>query len=161
MKKIFFTVVLATMVGCGAIELTSCSGDDELKEVVQGTYGLYKVQVTLSGDWKDFIVITSFAGSQKDGGNLTYLNTGEKTALAYAISDDKKEQVMSCQTSEDGIGIAGGVNVGTGRPECVGKSMGIEVKVFKNGKVLKSEKKTIVGTLNVTNTQIFLTSEEN
>ncbi len=42
MKKIF-TVAFATMIGFGAIELTSCSGDDELKEVVQGTLGYTKL----------------------------------------------------------------------------------------------------------------------
>jgi len=134
MKRILMAI-LGIILVCN---ISSCSGNDNISDK---NIGNHKILITISGDISAFDISESFTGTDTKGSAQLCDSLGKNIGSIYTVnSSEENVSTISVSTSDNGtclIGAIGWVSKGTG------KSIIIKSYAYMNGKIIKTESKTI------------------
>ncbi|WP_300793993.1 beta-barrel fold lipoprotein [uncultured Bacteroides sp.] len=121
--------------------VSSCS-KNEPEGGSNAVKGKYKIEVTQTGDLEYFTIDTSITGGNGLNNGI-YDENGNDLGTSYSLSEkESKRSFYSYETADDGITL---IFVQLAYCEDLTKSMTTEVKVYFNGKLFDTIKRTFKG----------------
>ena len=137
MKKFVYCIFIII----GLFFVSSCS-KNEPEGGSNAVKGKYKIEVTQTGDLEYFTIDTSITGGNGLNNGI-YDENGNDLGTSYSLSEkESKRSFYSYETADDGITL---IFVQLAYCEDLTKSMTTEVKVYFNGKLFDTIKRTFKG----------------
>ncbi len=131
--------------------LFSCGSDDD--KGLTSSVGIYKIEVTQTGDIEDFVIITTVAGGDGIKGNL-FNEDGKDLGLAYNLSDtERKKSKYMFYTSKEGITLIYTITANLTSDEQ--KAMKVNVIGYFNDKKIVEKSHEFKSTVGVANPEVF------
>lgn len=137
MKKFIYCI----FVFIGLLLVSSCS-KGELEGGSNAVKGKYRIEVIQTGDVDCFYISTSISGGNGLNNGI-YDEDGNDLGMSYSLSEEESKRTFYCyETADDGITM---IFVQLASCEDLTKSMTTEVKVFFNGELFDTIKRTFKG----------------
>lgn len=134
MKKLF-GAVLAAILG---MFLMSCGGTDD-DDPIETKPGLYKIEVTQSGDIDKFTMITGISGGDNTGKGVYDLVTNQYAGISFQLTQEEAARTYyGYATKSNGLTIGITVSYYIKDRDCPG-TVKLNLTLTKDGQVLAAQ----------------------